>query len=98
LTLRNLLALASAGLVSEALRRGAKRAYAGTHDAPKNVDERVTPLMPDVTSVSQIQRAVEEMDTLDVLVIKTLTRGGTYLLTVGSDNIAAPGTYELVRQ
>jgi hypothetical protein len=51
-----------------------------------------------VTSVSQIQRAVEEVDTLDVLVIKTLTRGGTYLLTVGSDNIAAPGTYELVRQ
>jgi hypothetical protein len=51
----------------------------------------VTPLTLDVTSVSQVQRAVEEVDTLEVLVIKTLTRGGTYLLTVGSDNIAATG-------
>src|SRR5262245_46424248 len=55
-------------LVNEALRRGAKRIYAGTRGPLQNVDERVTPLTLDVTSVSQIQRAAEEVDTLDVLV------------------------------
>jgi NAD(P)-dependent dehydrogenase (short-subunit alcohol dehydrogenase family) len=55
-------------LVNEALRRGAKRVYAGTRSALQNADNRVTPLPLDVTSVSQIQRAVEEVDTLDVLI------------------------------
>ena len=55
-------------LVNEALRRGAKRAYAGTRSALQNVDDRVTPLTLDVTSVSQIQRAVAEVDSLDVLI------------------------------
>ncbi len=55
-------------LVNEALRRGAKRVYAGTRGALENADERVTPLMLDVTSISQIQRAVNEVDTLDVLI------------------------------
>src|SRR6266404_3971622 len=55
-------------LVEEALRRGAKRVYAGTRSAVQNADNRVTPLTLDVTSVSQIQRAVEEVDTLDVLI------------------------------
>src|SRR5712692_8012479 len=55
-------------LVTEALRRGAKRVYAGTRGALQNADERVTPLALDVTSVSQIQRAVDEVDTLDVLI------------------------------
>ena len=55
-------------LVNEALRRGAKRVYAGTRSALQNVDNRVTPLTLDVTSVSQIQRAVDEVDTLDVLI------------------------------
>jgi len=55
-------------LVNEALRRGAKRVYAGTRGALQNADERVTPLALDVTSVSQIQRAVDEVDTLDVLI------------------------------
>jgi len=55
-------------LVNEALRRGAKRVYAGTRGALQNADERVTPLTLDVTSVSQIQRAVDEVDTLDVLI------------------------------
>ena len=31
-------------------------------------DERVTPLTLDVTNVSQIERAVDEVDTLDVLI------------------------------
>jgi len=55
-------------LVNEALRRGAKRVYAGTRGAMQNDDERVTPLRLDVTSVSQIQRALDEVETLDVLI------------------------------
>jgi NAD(P)-dependent dehydrogenase (short-subunit alcohol dehydrogenase family) len=55
-------------LVNEALRRGAKRVYAGTRGALEDADERVTPLTLDVTNVSQIQRAVKEVDTLDVLI------------------------------
>ena len=55
-------------LVNEALRRGAKRVYAGTRGALTIADERVTPLTLDVTSVEQIQRAADEVDTLDVLI------------------------------
>jgi NAD(P)-dependent dehydrogenase (short-subunit alcohol dehydrogenase family) len=55
-------------LVVEALRRGAKRVYAGTRRALQNTHERVTPLTLDVTNASQIQRAVEEVDALDVLI------------------------------
>ncbi len=55
-------------LVNEALRRGVKRVYAGTRGALQIDDERVTPLTLDVTSVSQIQRAVDEVGALDVLI------------------------------
>ena len=55
-------------LVNEALLRGAKKVYAGTRNALPNVDPRVTPLTLDVTSVSEIQRAADEVDTLDVLI------------------------------
>jgi NAD(P)-dependent dehydrogenase (short-subunit alcohol dehydrogenase family) len=55
-------------LVTEALRRGAKRVYAGTRSAFQIADERVTPLTLDVTSTSQIQNAVREVGTLDVLI------------------------------
>jgi len=55
-------------LLDEALRRGAKKVYAGTRSALQHSDERVTPLTLDVTSASQIQRAVDEVDTLDVLI------------------------------
>jgi NAD(P)-dependent dehydrogenase (short-subunit alcohol dehydrogenase family) len=55
-------------LVEEALRRGAKRVYAGTRHPFSHLDGRVRPLMLDVTSVSQIERAVDEVDTLDVLI------------------------------
>ena len=37
-------------LVDEALRRGAKRVYAGTRSALQHADERVTPLALDVTN------------------------------------------------
>jgi NAD(P)-dependent dehydrogenase (short-subunit alcohol dehydrogenase family) len=55
-------------LVNEALRRGAKRVYAGTRGALQNGDERVTPLTLDVTSASQIEQAVDKVDALDVLI------------------------------
>jgi NAD(P)-dependent dehydrogenase (short-subunit alcohol dehydrogenase family) len=55
-------------LVNEALRRGAKRVYAGTRSGLRNGDNRVTPLTLDVTIASQIQRAADEVDTLDVLI------------------------------
>lgn len=55
-------------LVDEALRRGAKRVYAGTRSTLQHPDKRVTPLTLDVTSATQIQRAVEEIDGLDVLI------------------------------
>ena len=55
-------------LVNEALRRGANWVYAGTRSALQNARDRVTSLRLDVTSVSQIQRAVDEVDTLDVLI------------------------------
>jgi NAD(P)-dependent dehydrogenase (short-subunit alcohol dehydrogenase family) len=55
-------------LVEEALRRGAKRVYAGTRHPFTHLDRRVTPLTLDVTNASQIQEAVREVETLDVLV------------------------------
>jgi NAD(P)-dependent dehydrogenase (short-subunit alcohol dehydrogenase family) len=56
-------------LVNEALRRGAKRVYAGTRSGElQTADNRVTPLTLDVTNLSQIQRATDEVETLDVLI------------------------------
>ena len=55
-------------LVEEALRRGAKRVYAGTRRPLAHTDERVTPLTLDVTDAAQIERAVESVESLDVLV------------------------------
>ena len=55
-------------LVKEALNRGAKRVFAGTRGALPNTDPRVTALTLDVTNASQIQRAVDEVAALDVLI------------------------------
>jgi NAD(P)-dependent dehydrogenase (short-subunit alcohol dehydrogenase family) len=55
-------------LVEEALRRGAKRVYAGTRKPLARLDERVTPLILDVTDATQVQDAVEQVDSLDLLV------------------------------
>jgi NAD(P)-dependent dehydrogenase (short-subunit alcohol dehydrogenase family) len=55
-------------LLDEALKRGAKRVYAGTRGALAHPDKRVTALQLDVTSASQIQRAAGEIESLDVLV------------------------------
>jgi NAD(P)-dependent dehydrogenase (short-subunit alcohol dehydrogenase family) len=55
-------------LVEEALKRDAKRVYAGARQPFAHSDERVTPLILDVTSAAQIQKAVESVKSLDVLV------------------------------
>jgi len=55
-------------LVEEALRRDAKRVYAGTRQPWTHPDERVTPLILDVTSGAQVQRAAADIGTLDILV------------------------------
>jgi NAD(P)-dependent dehydrogenase (short-subunit alcohol dehydrogenase family) len=55
-------------LIEEALRRGAKRVYAGTRQPLAHSDARVTPLTLDVTNAEQIQRAVETVGSLDILV------------------------------
>jgi len=55
-------------LVDEALRRGAKRVYAGTRGALSVADARVTPVTLDVTNAAQIEQAAVEVNTLDVLI------------------------------
>jgi NAD(P)-dependent dehydrogenase (short-subunit alcohol dehydrogenase family) len=55
-------------LVNEALRRGAKRIYAGTRGALSVADARVIPVTLDVTNASQIEQAATEVNTLDVLI------------------------------
>ena len=55
-------------LVEEALRRGAKRVYAGTRQPLAHSDGRVTPLTLDVTNAAQIERAVERVESLDILI------------------------------
>ena len=55
-------------LVDEALERGAKRVHAGTRGALSITDKRVVPLTLDVTNPAEIQRAVNEVDSLDVLI------------------------------
>jgi len=55
-------------LVDEALRRGAKRVYAGTRQPLAHTDPRVRPLTLDVTDAAQIRTAVDKVDSLDLLV------------------------------
>jgi NAD(P)-dependent dehydrogenase (short-subunit alcohol dehydrogenase family) len=55
-------------LVEDALRRGARRVYAGTRHPLAHPDGRVTPLTLDVTSAAHAQSAADSIDSLDVLV------------------------------
>jgi len=55
-------------LVTEALRRGAKRVYAGTRQPLAHPDGRVTPVTLDVTRPAQIRAAVQSVESLDLLV------------------------------
>jgi NAD(P)-dependent dehydrogenase (short-subunit alcohol dehydrogenase family) len=53
-------------LVEEALRRGAQKVYAGTRGPWQHSDKSVMPLALDVTNTAQIERAVGQVDSLDV--------------------------------
>ena len=55
-------------LVDEALARGAKRVYAASRRPLVHADGRVTPLTLDVTDSAQIQRAAEQVQSLDILI------------------------------
>src|SRR3981189_2490035 len=55
-------------LVEEALRRGAKRVYAGTRQPLAHPDKRVTPLTLDVTDAAQTEAAVARVESLDILI------------------------------
>jgi NAD(P)-dependent dehydrogenase (short-subunit alcohol dehydrogenase family) len=55
-------------LVTEALSRGARRVYAGMREPVAHTDDRVTPLILDVTSAAQIREAAGQVGSLDVLV------------------------------
>jgi NAD(P)-dependent dehydrogenase (short-subunit alcohol dehydrogenase family) len=55
-------------LVDEALRRGAKKVYAGTRQPFAHSDGRVKPLTLDVTNTAQIQDAVKNVEALDILI------------------------------
>jgi NAD(P)-dependent dehydrogenase (short-subunit alcohol dehydrogenase family) len=55
-------------LVEEALRRGAARVYAGARHRFTHPDERVMPVIIDVTNAAQIQAAADQVESLDVLI------------------------------
>jgi NAD(P)-dependent dehydrogenase (short-subunit alcohol dehydrogenase family) len=88
-------------LVDEALRRGAKRVYAGTRVPLAHSDGRVVPVALDVTDAAQIEAAVERIGSLDYLI----NNAGIALYDDLSDRSALEqhlavnlfGTYEVTR-
>jgi NAD(P)-dependent dehydrogenase (short-subunit alcohol dehydrogenase family) len=55
-------------LVEEAVRRGAAEVYAAARQPITHPDERVTPVIMDVTDPAQIQAAAERVASLDILI------------------------------
>lgn len=55
-------------LVTEALRRGAARVYAGTRQRYVHPDPRVTPVALDITDEGQVRAAAAQIGSLDILV------------------------------
>ncbi|MDT3443638.1 MULTISPECIES: SDR family NAD(P)-dependent oxidoreductase [unclassified Pseudofrankia] len=55
-------------LVEDALRRGARRVYAGTRQTLTHADGRVVPVTIDVTDADQVRAAAERIGSLDILV------------------------------
>src|SRR5215469_4023494 len=55
-------------LVTEALRRGAARVYAGTRRPYVHPDPRVTVLPLDITDAGQVRAAAARVESLDILV------------------------------
>ena len=73
-------------LVNEALSRGATTVYAGMRQPLAHPDERVTPLLLDVTSQEQVQAAAGQVEALDILV----NNAGVFLF----DDLTDPGALE----
>jgi len=88
-------------LVSEALRRGAARVYAGTRQPHAHQDPRVTVLPLDITSEEQVRAAAARVQSLDVLI----NNAGVFLFDDLSDRGALErhlavnlfGTYSVIR-
>lgn len=55
-------------LVEEALRRGARRIYAGARQPAVHADGRIVPLTLDITNRAHIRAVVEKIASLDVLI------------------------------
>ena len=55
-------------LIEEALKRNAKRVYGASRRVFAHSDERVMPLILDVTNAAQIKQAVDSVRVLDILV------------------------------
>jgi NAD(P)-dependent dehydrogenase (short-subunit alcohol dehydrogenase family) len=71
-------------LVTEALRRGAARVYAGTRQPYAHPDPRVTGLALDITDEGQVRTAAAEVGSLDILV----NNAGVFLFDDLSDREA----------
>jgi NAD(P)-dependent dehydrogenase (short-subunit alcohol dehydrogenase family) len=88
-------------LVTEALNRGAARVYAGTRRPYTHPDPRVTVLPLDITDDEQVQAAVDQIASLDVLV----NNAGVFLMDDLSDRQALEqhlavnlfGTYRMIQ-
>lgn len=55
-------------LVDEALNRGAAHVYAASRQPSTRADQRVTPMIMDVTDWTQIQTALNSVESLDILI------------------------------
>jgi NAD(P)-dependent dehydrogenase (short-subunit alcohol dehydrogenase family) len=55
-------------LLEEALQRGAGRVYAGMREIRVHPDDRVTPVILDLTDAQQTRNAVEQVGALDILI------------------------------
>ena len=71
-------------LVTEALRRGAGRVYAGTRQPYAHPDPRVTALPLDITNEEHVRAAAAQVDSLDILV----NNAGVFLFDDLSDREA----------
>ena len=88
-------------LVEDALRRGAKRVYAGARQPLAHADPRVTPLTLDITNAAQIRAVAEKVGALDILI----NNAGISLQNDLSDRAALErllavnlfGTYDVVQ-
>jgi NAD(P)-dependent dehydrogenase (short-subunit alcohol dehydrogenase family) len=88
-------------LVTEALRRGAARVYAGTRQPYSHPDPRVTVLPLDITDEEQVRAAAAQVESLDILV----NNAGVFLFDDLSDREALEthltvnlfGTYRVIQ-